>query len=142
MRIACWVPKSTQHSQTLLAFPLQQWLPVRASMSRSTYITGLVIVVDVDEAVNITIFHCRNGNSTMGSLCTVVELQNVRAVFNNNKYLTLSVCVRILALFIRHANRIFPALYSAICDLPSATKFSHISQTAQKAKLCTAVRIV
>ena len=45
MRIACWIPKATNtHSEylILIAFPLQQWLHERASVSCSMYITCLV----------------------------------------------------------------------------------------------------
>jgi hypothetical protein len=45
MLIACWITKATnEHSQyeTLIAFPLQQWLHERASMLRYTYIACLV----------------------------------------------------------------------------------------------------
>ena len=41
MRIACWIPKATDtHSEyvILVAFPLQQWLPKRASALRYMYI--------------------------------------------------------------------------------------------------------
>jgi hypothetical protein len=41
MGIACWIPKATnKHSQyvILIAFPLQQWLHVQASILRYTYI--------------------------------------------------------------------------------------------------------
>jgi hypothetical protein len=41
MRIACWIPKATNtHSEyvILIDFPMQQWLPERASMLRYTYI--------------------------------------------------------------------------------------------------------
>jgi len=46
MRIACWIFKATNtHSQyvILIAFPLQQWLHERASLSRYTYISTLVL---------------------------------------------------------------------------------------------------
>ena len=45
MRIACWIPKATNtHSQYVIfiAYPLQQWLHERSSMSRYTYIGCLV----------------------------------------------------------------------------------------------------
>ena len=45
MRIACWVPKTTNtHSEylILIAFPLQQWLHERTSTSRYTCIACLV----------------------------------------------------------------------------------------------------
>jgi len=48
MRIACWIPKSTNtHSQyvILIAFPLQQWLQERASVLRYTYMACLVPVI-------------------------------------------------------------------------------------------------
>ena len=44
MRTACWIPKATNtHSQyvRLIAFPRQQWLHERSSMSRHTYTTCL-----------------------------------------------------------------------------------------------------
>ena len=44
MRIACWIPKTTNtHSEyvTIIFFPLQQWLHERASMLPYTYIAGL-----------------------------------------------------------------------------------------------------
>jgi len=47
MRSARRIPKATHaHSEyvILIAFPLQQWLPERASMSRCTYIACLVRV--------------------------------------------------------------------------------------------------
>ena len=40
MRVACRIPKATNtHSEYVIlnAFPLQQWLPERASMLRFTY---------------------------------------------------------------------------------------------------------
>ena len=46
MPIACWIPKTTDtHSQCviLIAFPLQQWLHVRASLLRYTYILCIVM---------------------------------------------------------------------------------------------------
>jgi hypothetical protein len=45
MRFARWITKATDtHSQyvILIAFPWQQWLRERASMSRQTYIICLV----------------------------------------------------------------------------------------------------
>jgi hypothetical protein len=45
MHIACWIRKATNtHSQYVLltAFPLQQWLPERASVLRYTFIASLV----------------------------------------------------------------------------------------------------
>ena len=50
MRIACWITKATNtHSEyvILIAFPLQQWLHERASMSRYTYI-GCLVTTAVD----------------------------------------------------------------------------------------------
>jgi hypothetical protein len=47
MRIACWVPKSTDtHSEyvMLIAFPLQQWLHERALVLRFNYIACLVFI--------------------------------------------------------------------------------------------------
>jgi hypothetical protein len=38
MRIACWMPKAV----IIIAFPLLQWLPERASMLRFDVITSLV----------------------------------------------------------------------------------------------------
>jgi hypothetical protein len=48
MRIACWIPKSTDtHSQyvILFALPLQQWFEESASIFRYTYIACLVSFV-------------------------------------------------------------------------------------------------
>ena len=45
MRTVCWIPKATNtHSEyvILFAFPLQQWLHERASVSRYTYIACIV----------------------------------------------------------------------------------------------------
>jgi hypothetical protein len=45
MRIACWLPKTTNtHSEylILIAFPLQQWSDERVSMLRYTYIACIV----------------------------------------------------------------------------------------------------
>ena len=45
MRLPCWTNKATdRHSEyeILIAFPLQQWLHERASMSRYTYIACIV----------------------------------------------------------------------------------------------------
>ena len=45
MRIACWITKATHTLSdyaTLTAFPLQQWLQVRGSMSRYPYTACLV----------------------------------------------------------------------------------------------------
>ena len=45
MRVACWIPNSTNtRSQyvALIAFPLQQWLQERASVLRYTHIACLV----------------------------------------------------------------------------------------------------
>ena len=45
MRIACWIPKTTDTNLEYLilyAFPLLQWLQDRVSMLRHTYIAGLV----------------------------------------------------------------------------------------------------
>jgi hypothetical protein len=45
MRIACWIPKSTNtlsECVILIAFPLQQWLYKVALMLRYTYIAFLV----------------------------------------------------------------------------------------------------
>ena len=50
MRVTCWIPKATNtHSQyvILTAFPLQQWLHERASLSRYTYTACLVIIETV-----------------------------------------------------------------------------------------------
>jgi len=47
MRIACWIFKVTDtHSEyvTLIAFPRQQWLHERVSISRYTYIACLVSI--------------------------------------------------------------------------------------------------
>jgi len=49
MRIACWIPKAINtHSQyaILIPFPLQQWLPERASMLRYTHTVCLFIFLD------------------------------------------------------------------------------------------------
>jgi len=46
IRIAFWILKSTNtHLECVIviAFPLQQWLPERASMLRYTFLAGLVI---------------------------------------------------------------------------------------------------
>jgi hypothetical protein len=46
MRIACWIPKSTNtHSEyvVLIALPMQPWLNERASKLRYTYIACLVL---------------------------------------------------------------------------------------------------
>jgi hypothetical protein len=46
MPIACWIPKATNtHTEyvKLIAFPLQQWLHVRASMLHYTYTACLVL---------------------------------------------------------------------------------------------------
>ena len=89
MRVACCIPKATNTLPEyimLLAFPLQQKLHERVTMSRCTYIVCLVIVVGIGETVNNKSVQCCHGNETMGSLCTVAELQNVSAVVNNNKY--------------------------------------------------------
>ena len=46
MRIACWITKATNtYSEyvILTAFPLQQWLQERASLSRYTHIVCLVL---------------------------------------------------------------------------------------------------
>ena len=41
MRIAFWLPKATKtHSEYVTAFPLQQWLQVRASMFTALYTLG------------------------------------------------------------------------------------------------------
>jgi hypothetical protein len=48
MCFACWITKATDtHSEyvILIAFPRQQWLHVRASMLRSTYIASLVYIL-------------------------------------------------------------------------------------------------
>ena len=45
MRIACWIPKAINtHSEyvIIIAYPLQQWLEERVSMSRYTHIACLV----------------------------------------------------------------------------------------------------
>jgi hypothetical protein len=45
MRVACWITKATDTRSeyvTLIAFPLQQWLQVRASMLNYTYTACLV----------------------------------------------------------------------------------------------------
>jgi hypothetical protein len=50
MRIACWVPKTTNtHSQyvILIAFRMQQWLRERALMLRYTYIFSLVVSIKI-----------------------------------------------------------------------------------------------
>jgi len=50
MRIACWITKATNtHSEyvILIAFPLQQWLHERSSMSRYTFIACVVLIVSV-----------------------------------------------------------------------------------------------
>jgi len=47
MRIACWIPKARKtHPECVIpiAFPLQQWLHVRASMLRYKYIVYLVLL--------------------------------------------------------------------------------------------------
>ena len=43
MRIACWIPKATNtHSEyvTLIAFPLQQWLHLHATVLSCNYIAS------------------------------------------------------------------------------------------------------
>ena len=47
MRISRWVPKATNtHSEyvTCIAFPKQQWLHERASMSRDTHIAACLVL--------------------------------------------------------------------------------------------------
>jgi len=41
MCIACWIPKAHTSCVILIAFPLQQWLHERATMSRCTYMACL-----------------------------------------------------------------------------------------------------
>ena len=46
MRVLCWIAKATNtHSEyvIIIAFPLQQWLPERASVLRYRYIACLVM---------------------------------------------------------------------------------------------------
>jgi hypothetical protein len=48
MRIACWTTKATnifRLCNTFIAFPLQQWLQERASMSRYTYTACLISII-------------------------------------------------------------------------------------------------
>jgi hypothetical protein len=48
--VACWIPRTTNtHSSyvILIAGPLQQWLPARASVLRYTYIAYLVNILHV-----------------------------------------------------------------------------------------------
>ena len=50
MRVTCWIPKATNtHLQYVIhiAFPLQEWLHERASLSRYTYTACLVIIETV-----------------------------------------------------------------------------------------------
>jgi len=50
MRFACWIPKATNtHSQyvTRIAFAQQQWLRELASLLRYTYISYLLIPVNI-----------------------------------------------------------------------------------------------
>jgi len=48
MRIACWIPKATNahseftYSESVIAFPLQQWLHENASLLGYTYIAFLI----------------------------------------------------------------------------------------------------
>jgi len=47
MRIACWMPKATDtHSEywMLIAYPLQQWLQSRSSMSRCSYVHKILSI--------------------------------------------------------------------------------------------------
>ena len=47
MRISCWITKATEIQPEyviLIAFPLQQWLRERASISRFAYIACIVLL--------------------------------------------------------------------------------------------------
>jgi len=75
MRVACWIPKSTNiHSEyaILTALPRQQWLQERASMLRYTYIVCLVFTLR------------QSSKATLCSPCTFSVTSNVITVY---KYL-------------------------------------------------------
>ena len=51
MRVACWIPNGTNtHSEyvILIVFSLQKWLLERASVSRHTSVTCLVMLCSCD----------------------------------------------------------------------------------------------
>ena len=62
MRIACWIPKATdEHSEyvIIIAFPLQQWLHIRSSVLRYTYMPCLVQKLIWSKNINWTqMFAC------------------------------------------------------------------------------------
>ena len=69
MRIACSIPKDTNtHSQfvILIAFPLQQWLHIHASMLRYTYIACLLLRSLLSHVLRYWIIFCQRKMNDYG----------------------------------------------------------------------------
>jgi hypothetical protein len=86
MRVACWVPKATNThtgSVIIIVLPLQQWLHIRASMLRYTYIVSVAVydlisftvlpqsLVRVLKEVSPTLDNVKQHNKTLRMLNTL-----------------------------------------------------------------------
>jgi len=91
MHIACWIPtaKGTDSKYVaLIAFPLQHWLHIHASVLHYMYIACLVIVAGICIAAKkYKSVHCCHGNAKIGFFALLSHRTFCAPV--NNKYYIL-----------------------------------------------------
>jgi len=86
MRIACWISKAADtHTEyvILIAFPLQQWLHVHASMLRYTSTASLVKFCFLNVLYSLCIAHC--------NWCSFTNYCFFQRRAKNELFVTLSV---------------------------------------------------